>query len=578
MDRATVARVLEECGTLLELKGENPFRSNAYHNAARALLQVSANLEAMVEKGELEQVRGIGANMADKITELVRTGHLRFHQDLRKEIPPGLVEMLRITGFGPKRIRQAYVELGIDSMDALRAACADGRLAGLKGFGAKLCAKIEAAISFLDTTGQRLLYPPALAMAEELRDLLAGHPKAQRTAICGSIRRAMPTIKDIDLLVSSDEPDAIMERFIGASAVERVVSHGPTRSSVVLIGGTAADFRVVADKEFPFALHYFTGSKAHNVAMRSLAQKLGLKLNEYALAGPKQRVECAEEEDLFRALGLDHIPPELREDMGEIAAAAEHRLPRLIETSQLTGTFHCHTTASDGKATLEEMVEAAQSLGFSYLGIADHSQTAAYARGLQPDRVREQQRHIDARNARLGQFRIYKGIESDIRLDGSLDYDEELLATFDYVVASIHTPGKMDEARMTERIIRAIRHPRCTMIGHLTGRLLLRRDPYPMDVETILREAGQHGVMIEINAHPNRLDLDWTFCKRAKELGVTLVINPDAHSTGELPYVRYGVAVARKGWLEAGDVFNTRAPKAIDEHFRQRRERAAAAS
>ncbi|QDU62894.1 DNA polymerase/3'-5' exonuclease PolX [Planctomycetes bacterium Pan216] len=557
MNRKEIAKVLDECGTLLELKGENPFRANAYHNASRAIQRLEGDLDDLLEQKKLGSVKGIGKTMVEKVEELVETGSLKFLEKLRGEVPSGLVEMLRINGFGPKRIHQAYKELGVDSVEKLKLAASDGRLAGMKGFGKKTAEKVLEGIAFLDESGRRVLYPVARELAERVMEALAGHPAIKRMTLCGSLRRGRATIKDIDLLVASDDSEPIMKQFVELPDVRQIVGHGSTKSSVVLDNGMACDLRVVADKHFPFAMHYFTGSKEHNVAMRARAQDYGLKLNEYELAGEKKNIACKEEEDIFAALDLDPIPPELREDTGEIAAAADKSLPKLLESGDLTGIFHCHTTASDGGATLEEMAAGAKAAGFGYLGLADHSQTAAYANGLSPERVREQQKKIDAFNAKSDGFRLFKGIESDILADGSLDYDEKTLESFDYVVASIHQPMNMSETEMTERICRAIRHPRCTMIGHLTGRLLLHRDGYPLDVETILREAAKHNTMIEINAHPWRLDLDWVNCKRAKALGVKVAINPDAHSVEGIDDTKYGVLTARRGWLEAGDVFNT---------------------
>jgi DNA polymerase (family 10) len=334
-----------------------------------------------------------------------------------------------------------------------------------------------------------------------------------------------------------------------------------------------ADLRVVLPEQFPFALHYFTGSKEHNIAVRARAQQYGLKLNEYELAGAKGGVPCKEEADIFNALDLDYIPPELREHTGEIEAAAEHRLPNLITPDDLTGTFHCHTTWSDGTASVQEMAEAARKLGYKYLGIGDHSQSLTVANGLTPERVHKQQAEIDAANARFKGFKIFKGTECDILADGKLDYEDELLASYDYVVASVHSHFNQAQEDMTARIIRAIRHPRVTMLGHATGRLILRRDSYKVDLEAVLREAAKRGTMIEINAHPQRLDIDWIQCKRAKALGVTLVINPDAHSPGEIALTRYGVDVARRGWLEKKDVLNTRPLKEVMQVFQVTRER-----
>ena len=580
MERGRIAAVLAECGTLLQLKGENPFRANAYQNAARAVLQLEGDPAELAASGELAKVKGIGKTMIEKIVELIQTGELAFHGQLRAEIPNGLIQMLRISGFGPKRIALVHKELGIDSIEGLKGACEDGRLAALKGLGAKTADGILAGIAFLDKTGKRVLHPVALELADRLRSALEGHPAVRRLEVCGSLRRGRDTIKDIDLLVASDDAGAktIMERFVSAAEVERVVGQGPTKASVLLAEGVPADLRVVTPAQFPFALHYFTGSKAHNVAVRARAGRMDLKLNEYELAGPKGRVDCTDEADIYAALGLDYIEPELREDTGELEAAAEHRLPALVAKADLTGCFHCHTNASDGRATLDEMVAGAKAAGLKYLGIADHSQTASYAGGLKPAQVAEQHAKIDALNAAAAGFRIYKGIESDILPDGSLDYDEATLQQFDYIVASIHMPLAMDEPTMTERVVRAVRHPRCTMLGHPTGRLLLQREAFPIDLETVLRAAAKHNTMIEINANPHRLDLDWVFCKRAKALGVKLVINPDAHSVAGFDHLRFGVATARRGWLEADDIFNTLSPADIATEIRRRRDGAGGSS
>lgn len=565
MDKHQVAAILDEIGTLLEVQGENPFRCQAYHNAARALEQLEENLSEVVASGRLGSIRGIGETLQEKITTLVTAGKLPFYEDLRRRTPPGLLDILRIPGLGPKKVKALYSELGIDTLDKLRRACQEDSVAALKGFGAKTQQKILEGLDFLSQAGQRVRLDQALEVAEILAAGLRGCSGLRRVEVCGSIRRRKETIKDIDILISSSDPGPIMDRFITLPGVVQVVAHGETKSSVVVGLHSEhgrpitinADLRVVRDEQFPFALHYFTGSKEHNVAMRARAQQYDLKLNEYELASPDRRVACKEEADLFQALDLDYIPPELREHTGELEAAAEHRLPHLVEPSDLRGVFHCHTTWSDGGATLEDMAEAARKLGLKYLGIADHSQSLTVANGLTPERVRQQQAEIDALNTRLKGIKLFKGIECDILADGSLDYDDSVLASFDYVVASVHSHFQQPQAEMTARILRAIRHPRVTMLGHATGRLLLRREGYKVDLEALLQEAARHQTLIEINAHPQRLDLDWIHCKRAKALGVTLVINPDAHSTGELAYFRYGVDVARRGWLEKSDVFNT---------------------
>lgn len=573
IDRHAVAEIFEQCGTLLELKGENPFRSNAYHNAARTLDRLPGNLVEMLDSGQLAQVKGIGSTIIEKIREIVQTGKLKFHEKLLRETPPGLIDMLRINGLGPKRIKTIHDELGIDSIQSLRQAIDHGELAKLKGFGTKSAHKILEAIKFLDRAGQRVLLPVALEWANRLVEALRSLPSVQKISICGSLRRGRDTIKDIDILIASDDPIPIMDHFTSLPEVAQVVAHGSTKSSVILEAGIAADLRVVTLRQFPFALHYFTGSKEHNVAMRALAQSKGLKLNEYELAGESGSLPCPEEEDIFRALGLEPIPPELREDTGELDAAASRSLPHLVDLADITGVFHCHTTASDGRDTLQEMARACQAKGYSYLGIADHSQIAFYANGLTADRIAQQHRDIDKLAKNMPGFRLYKGIESDILADGSLDYPDEVLNSFDYIVASIHQPMNMGADEMTRRILTAIRHPKCTMLGHPTGRLLLQRDSYPMDVDAILREAAKIGTLIEINANPRRLDLDWVFCKRAKELGVKLVINPDAHATSGFDDVPFGVMTARRGWLTKEDIFNTMPVDAIDRRLAELRSR-----
>ena len=557
MDKLQVAHILNEIGTLLELQGENPFRCNAYHNAARALEQLEGNLADYVAAKKLGEIPGVGETLQQKITTLVTTGKLEFYDDLKKKVPPGLVEMLRIQGMGPKKAKTLYEELGIDTLDKLKAACEAGTIADLKGFGAKTQQKILEGLAFLDKTGKRFLLSEAMEMAAQVFDQMRDHPKVKRAELCGSLRRRRETIGDLDILISSSDPKTLMDAFVGLAAVTQVIGHGETKSSVVLANGLNCDLRVVNDEQFPFALHYFTGSKEHNIAIRARAQAYGLKLNEYALEGEKKNVKCKDEADIFAALDLDYIPPELRENTGEIDAAAKHQLPELVEEGDLRGTFHCHTTWSDGKNSLEEMAQAAKRLGLSYLGIGDHSQSLTIANGLTPERVRQQQKEIDALNEKLKGIQLLKGTECDILPDGKLDFDDATLATFDYVVASVHSHFNQTEEEMTNRIVRAVSHPKVTMLGHATGRLLLRRDGYKVDLGKVLRAAAEHGTLVEINAHPQRLDIDWIHCKHAKALGVKLVINPDAHATGEIGLIKYGISVARRGWLEKSDVVNT---------------------
>ena len=565
MTKDEIAAALEEIGTLLELKGESSFRTMAYHNAARALSQFEGDFQEHVQTGRVGEIRGIGASLAEKIHELAETGELPQLNELRAAIPPGVIAMLKIPGLGPKKVKALSEDLKLTTIDELKAACEAGTVAKLKGFGAKTQAKILEGIGFLGTIGQRVRLDLALPLGEALVEQLKKLPGVIRAELCGSLRRRRETAKDIDILISSADAKPIMEAFVSLPEVMQVVAHGETKSSIVAAMTVDrekvilnADLRVVADECFPFALHYFTGSKEHNVRLRSRAIDQGLSLNEYGLKGEGRDVKCATEADIFAALGLEYIPPELREDTGEIEAAEKKKLPHLITVKSLRGVFHNHSTYSDGNASLEEMALAAKALGLDYLGIGDQSQSLRIARGLSPEMVKKQHREIDELNARLHGVRILKGIESDILDDGSLDYDDETLQSFDYVVASVHTGFNMSSEEMTARICKALAHPATTMLGHATGRLLLRRDGYKVDLDQVLKAAAKHGKMIEINAHPVRLDLDWIHVKRAKAMGIPLVINPDAHSTGELALIEFGIDVARRGWLEAADVFNTR--------------------
>jgi DNA polymerase (family 10) len=579
MDKAEIAAVIDEIGTLLELQGENSFRCNAYHSAARAIGQLETDLGELIAQDKLTDIPGIGETMRDKIITLVKTGQLAFYDDLRKKTPPGLLEMLRLPGIGPKKVKALHDQLGLDTLDKLKAACEANDVAALKGFGDKTQQKILEGLAFLSQMSDRFRLDQALPLGDMLLEALSKVPGVNRIELCGSLRRRRETIKDIDILISSADAGPIMDAFVKLPQVQQVTGHGPTKSSVVVKGVDDqgkhflmnADLRVVSDAQFPFALNYFTGSKEHNVAMRQRAIQYGLKLNEYELAGGKKKPKCSDEADIYSALDLDYVQPEMREQTGELDVAAAHALPELVQLSDLTGTFHCHTNWSDGAATLDDMAAAAKRLGYHYLGIADHSQSLNVANGLSVERVQQQHAAIDALNAKRGGIKLFKGTECDILGDGQLDFSDKVLASFDYVVASIHTHFNQTQEEMTRRIVRALSNPHVTMLGHATGRLLLRRDGYKVDLEAVIQAAAKHGKMIEINAHPMRLDLDWIHCKRARALGVTLVINPDAHSTADLEYLPYGISVARRAWLTKEDVFNTRPLATVVKELKARR-------
>lgn len=567
MDKNEVAQILEEIGTLLELKGENPFKCRAYHNAARVISALTTDIQSLVEQNQLKTIKGIGEGLAEKIAELVSTGKLTYYEDLKKSLPASLVEMLRIQGLGPKRIKVLYEKLGIETVEQLKQAASEHRLATIAGFGQKTEENILRGIELLKKHAEKHLYPQAKEAADRVHEVIKRQPGVLRSDIAGSLRRKKEVIGDIDILVSAKKSASpkLMEVFTAHPDVAQVLSSGETKASVVLKSGINCDLRVVDDSEFPFALAYFTGSKEHNIEMRSRAKKFGWSLNEYGFSElgaeekrgkAKRIVPCKDEEDIFKALELQYIPPELRENMGEIEVAEKGQIPELLQEKDIRGTFHCHSTYSDGANSIEEMAKAAQALGWEYLGIADHSKSAAYAGGLSEARVQEQFKEIDKLNAKFNGFRVFKGIEVDILPDGSLDYSDKVLSSFEYVVASVHSKFNMTEAEMTKRIIKALKNKYVTMLGHPTGRLLLSREPYPINMIEVINVAAEYGKIIEINAHPMRLDLDWRLCKYAKEKGVLLAINPDAHNADSLEDVFYGVGIARKGWLEKINVLN----------------------
>ena len=574
MTKDQVAEILDEIGTLLELRGENPFKCRAYHNASRVIGALTKNLDELVESGELQEIKGIGEALTEKITELIKTGKMKYYEDLKKSLPDGLVAMLRIQGLGPKRVKILYEKLKIKNIEQLKEASEKHKLANLEGFGEKSEENILKGIELLQKHVDKHLYPHARGAADRIVETIQKQKGVIRSEVAGSLRRRKEIIGDIDILVSSKLSDVkkIMDVFTTHPDVEKIIAKGETKSSVMLNAAINCDLRVVKDEEFPFALAYFTGSKEHNIEMRSLAKQFGWSLNEYGFSElgaeekrgkAKRIVKCKNEEDIYQALELAYVPPELRENMGEIEAAKKGDIPKLIEESDLRGTFHCHTTYSDGANTLEEMADAARKLGWEYLGIADHSKIAAYAGGLSEGKVKQQQKEIDKLNSGFKNFRLFKGTEVDILPDGSLDWSDKVLASFDYVVASVHSKFKMTETEATKRIIKAIKNKYVTMLGHPTGRLLLERDGYPVNMIDVVNAASDYGKIIEINAHPLRLDLDWRLCKHAKEKGMKTSINPDAHKTDGLMDVRYGVGVARKGWLEPKDVLNAWSVKEV---------------
>lgn len=549
-----IVALLEEVAQLLELSGESPFKSRAYVNLARQIEQSEVDVAQLAREGRLRELKGVGDALEEKITEYVNTGTLTYRDDLKAKFPQTLFELFAIPSLGPKRIHQMYTEKGIDSMAALKKACEDGSLDSLKGFGPKMQQKILAGIAFATEHSGQFLLNTALKEAERLKALLGELPEVDQIEIGGSLRRYKEIVKDVDLLASSDSPETVMKAFIESEGVANVTGHGTTKSSVVLESGLAIDLRVVNPEQFPYALAHFTGSKEHNVVMRQRAKERGLKLNEYGLFDGEKLVRCKTEADIHKKLGLPYIPPELREDMGEFDLV---ETPRLVEFDDLKGLIHCHSTYSDGKSTLKAMAEAAQEAGYEYMVICDHSQSAAYAGGLQPARVKKQHQEIEALNKKPGAFRILKGIESDIRADGSLDYSETILKSFEIIVASVHSGLEMDEDVATVRVVRAIENPHTTILGHPTGRLLLQRKGFPLNWDAVFEACAANRVALEINANCRRLDLDWRLVRRAKEKGCMFSIGPDAHRAESIDDARYGVGIARKGWLGPEDLLNT---------------------
>lgn len=558
MDKHEVANILNEMAVLLDLKGENPFKVRAYENAARIIEALTDNLKELVDSQKLTSIKGIGSNLSDHIKEIVLTGKLKEHTKLKSSIPNGIIEMLKIPGLGPKKTRHIWEEMGIETVGELELACNRHLLSHIEGFGEKTEAKILAGIEMLKKFSGKRLFPEALQTAKEIHSQISLSKEVIRSAIAGSIRRKKEVIGDIDILVSSNSPKRIMDKFTALPQIERILEKGDTKAEVILENGMQCDLRTVTDEEYPFALHYFTGSKEHNVEMRSIAKKKGLKLNEYGLfkGNGKKSIACKDEADLFQKFGLEYIEPELRENTGEIEAAAHKKLPNLISADDLTGLFHVHSKYTDGECSISEMAHAAKSMGMKYISINDHSKILAMVHGLDEEDLIKQHKEIDSINKELGEFKILKGIEVDILADGSIDLSDKILSDCDMVIAAIHTRFGMPEEEMTERIIKGISNPHVHALAHPTGRLFLAREPYAVDIKRVIDVAAQLHIAMEINSHPQRLDLDWRWCKYAKEKGAKFIISPDAHSTAGLSDIVYGIGVARKGWLEKSDVLN----------------------
>ena len=571
-----VAALLEDIADLLEVKNENQFRVRAYREAARTIGGMTENVLKLWEEGRLREIPGVGPSIASKIDEFLRTGRLQYYEELRAQTPVGFTQLLSVPGLGPRRAEILRQKLGVTTLAQLEEALREHRVRGLPGFGEKVEENLLREIERLPQRQRRLLLGVALPAAEEVISLLRGHPAVARISEAGSIRRRVETIGDIDILVASDRPLEVMDAFTTLPIVKETLAKGPTKSSVLTKSNLQIDLRVVRIQEYGSALQYFTGSKSHNIALRDIAIAKGYKLSEYGLfEADTGRVIAQETEDqIYLALGLEPIPPELRENRGELEAAARRELPDLVQLSDICGDLQVHSDWSDGHNSVEEMARAAKDLGLEYIAMTDHSQGLGVAGGLTPERVVEQGALIRDLNRRLAPFRILHGAEVDIRADGSLDYDDTVLRQLDYICISVHNAFGQSRERMTQRVAKALQHPLVHALNHPTGRLIGRRRGYDLDLEEIIRVAAEHGKALEINAQPDRLDLDDVWARRAKEAGVPLVISTDAHELGHLDFMRYGVFVARRGWAEKGDVLNTRSLKSLEAWLHQRRKAA----
>jgi DNA polymerase (family 10) len=558
MKNQQIAKIFNEIAELLELKGENVFRIRAYRRAAQNLDGLSKDVSTLSEE-ELTALPGIGKDLAGKVREYLATGKIAKHEDLKKDIPEGVLELLRVPGLGPKKAKQFYDTLKIKSVDELETAIRAGKLKKLPGIQAKTEENILKGIELIKRGTERRPLGRVLPLADDIVRRMKDAAPVDKIAVAGSIRRMKETVKDIDILTTSKKPEALMDAFVKLPHVSRVLMHGPTKSSVVTEEGIQVDLRVVEEDSFGAALQYFTGSKQHNIRLREMAVKAGLKLNEYGVFKEpgEKKIGGKTEEEMYKALKLPWIPPELREDTGEIEAALAGTLPDLVTLEDIKGDLHVHTKESDGSHDLDTVVQAARKKGYDYIAITDHTKGLGVAHGLDEKRLREQIRLIDEANTKLSGFKILKGTEVDIRADGRLDLPDEALAGLDIVVASIHSGFKQPQQQITQRLLAAIRNSCVSVIAHPTGRLIGERDAYAVDMEAVLKEAAKYGVAMEVNAYPLRLDLNDLHIKMAKEYGVPLVICTDTHVTTQYDFMSYGVSVARRGWVEKKDVLNT---------------------
>jgi DNA polymerase (family 10) len=556
---ADIARILEEVGDLLEIKDANPFRVRAYRDAARAVKSRASDLAGRVRDGfDLTAIEGVGEDLAGKIQEIIETGELAQHQQLLEELPSGLLDVLKVEGVGPRKAADLYEKLGVSDLPSLRRAAREHKIRELSGFGARTEQNILERIGQAEESGQRMRLDLAEEYAEPLAEFLRSVEGVKAAEIAGSLRRRKQTVGDVDILVSARHGAPVMDAYTGYDDVDRIISKGETKSTVILKNGLQVDVRLLPHASFGAALHYFTGSKAHNVAIRKIARDRGWKINEYGVFEGKKKIAGQTEQEVYEVMDMACVPPELREDKGEIEAARNNELPELITQNDVRGDLHAHTKATDGRNSLKEMAEAARDMGYEYLAVTEHSKKVAVAGGLDEKALRGQIQAIDKLNDELDGITLLKGCEVDVLEDGSLDLPDSVLQELDLTVCSVHSDFAMGQDAMTERILRAMDNPNFTILGHPTGRKLGEREPYHVDLQRILEAAAERGCFLEVNAQPERLDLDDDHCRAAKQAGVKLAVSTDAHRIGELEFIRFGLGQARRGWIEKHDVINTR--------------------
>ena len=558
VDNRKIAKMFNEIADLLDIDGDNPFKVRAYRNAARTILGYPRQMADLVEEGfDLTSLRGIGKELAKKITEIVQTGKLAYLEKLKKTHPSQLEELLKIPGLGPKRVRLLHELLHINSLADLEKALNEGKLEKVPGFGKKLIAKIENGIQTRRYEAHRFKLSEALPVAEWIVKILKKTKGAVQVAIAGSLRRRKETVHDIDLVTACEETSDTMVYFLNLPKIQKIVMKGTTRSTILLENGMSVDLRVVGIENFGATLHHFTGSKAHNITLRKMAVEKGMKINEYGIWQGNKRIGGEREQDIYDAFGMQYIEPEMRENRGEIALAQKHSLPNLIVQTDIKGDLHMHTTYSDGLASIEEMAQQAKRLGYEYIAVTDHTEHLKVAHGMDEKRIRTQLEEIDTLNEKLDGITILKSAEVDILEDGSLDMPQSMLKALDLAVCSVHTKFNLSREKQTKRILKAMENPHFSILAHPTGRLIGLREPYAIDMEAVMQKAKERGCILELNAQPDRLDLNDIHCKMAKEMGVRIAVSTDAHSLKDLELMRYGIWQARRGWLEKEDVVNT---------------------